>query len=300
MNGIHKILALLAILTFTLEAKTQELNCEISVMAPQINNIDASVFETMESTIREFMNGRKWTKDYFDFDERIEVSMQITISEAPSQTQFRGSIQIQSSRPVYNSDYKTSVFAINDQNVDITFLPNSILQFSLDQHRDNLSSLLGFYAYMIIGFDYDTFSLEGGTPYFLNAQTVVANASNSASQGWKASDGPKSRFSYVENQLSQTFKPLRKCLYRYHRHGWDKTYDGLEGARLEMSNALLDLRSIHKIRPSSFNLQMFFFSKSDEIVNLFTPSPQEERLRLYNLLTSVDPGNIGKYEKMMN
>ena len=123
MNGIHKILALLAILTFTLEAKTQALNCEISVMAPQINNIDASVFETMESTIREFMNGRKWTNDYFDFDERIEVSMQITISEAPSQTQFRGSIQIQSSRPVYNSDYKTSVFAINDQNVDITFLP---------------------------------------------------------------------------------------------------------------------------------------------------------------------------------
>ena len=177
MNGIHKILALLAILTFTLEAKTQELNCEISVMAPQINNIDASVFETMESTIREFMNGRKWTNDFFDFDERIEVSMQITISEAPSQTQFRGSIQIQSSRPVYNSDYKTSVFAINDQNVDITFLPNSILQFSLDQHRDNLSSLLGFYAYMIIGFDYDTFSLEGGTPYFLNAQTVVANSS---------------------------------------------------------------------------------------------------------------------------
>lgn len=299
MNGIKKIFTLLAIFTLAIGSQAQELNCQVTVMAPQINNIESSIFETMESTIREFMNGRKWTNDFFDFDERIECSIQITISEAASQTQFRGSVQIQSSRPVYNSDYKTSVFAINDQDVDFTFLPNTIVQFSTDQHRDNLSSLLGFYAYMVIGFDYDTFSLEGGTPYFLNAQTVVANASNSASSGWKAQDGPKSRFSYVENQLSQTFKPLRKCLYRYHRHGWDKTYVDFGNARLEMSNALLDLRSIHKIRPSSYNLQMFFFSKSDEIVNLFSPATQEERLRLYNLLTSVDPGNISKYEKMM-
>lgn len=299
MNRISKLLTCLSFIFFCAAANAQELNCQVTVMAPQINNIEASIFETMEATIQEFMNGRKWTNDFFDFDERIECSMQITISEAPSQTQFRGSIQIQSSRPVYNSDYKTSVFSINDQNIDLTFLPNSILQFSLDQHRDNLSSLLGFYAYMIIGMDYDTFSLEGGTQYFLNAQTVVANASNSASSGWKASDGPKSRFAYVENILSQTFKPLRKCLYRYHRHGWDKTYEEMEVARLEMSDALLDLRSIHKIRPSSYNLQMFFFAKSDEIVNLFTPAPQEEKLRLYNLLTTVDPGNISKYEKMM-
>lgn len=300
MTALKRTFGILLALMMVNGLSAQELNMQVSVIAPQIANVEKSIFETLESSVQEFMNGRKWTNDFFEFDERIECSMQITISEAPSQSQFRGSIQIQSSRPIYNSDYNAALMSLNDQDVDFVFLPNTIIQFSIDQHRDNLSSMLAYYAFMIIGMDYDSFSEEGGTDYFLKAQTIVANAQTAGQPGWKASEGNQNRFHLVENLLSQTFRPLRQCMYRYHRHGMDIAYDQPELARKEMSDALLSLRNIHKIRPSSYNLQVFFFAKADEIINMFDPAPQEEKLRLYNLLTTVDPGNISKYDKMMN
>lgn len=283
-------------------SQAQELNCRVTVIAPQISNVEKSIFDMMEESIQDFLNGRKWTNDFFELEERIECNLQITISEAVGQTQFRGSFQVQSSRPVYNADYKTPVLLVNDKDIDFTFLQNTLLQFSLAENRDNLSSLLAYYAYMVIGLDYDTFALEGGTEMLLNCQTIVANAQNSASPGWKASEGQQNRYWLIENLMSQTFKPLRKCLYEYHRLGFDKLYSNLEDGRKTIGDCLIGLRSIHKIRPASYNLQVFFMGKADEIVNLFSPDDvaDEEKIRLYNLLTSVDPGNITKYDKMMN
>ncbi|MFT5185562.1 MAG: hypothetical protein ACI84C_002710, partial [Flavobacteriales bacterium] len=192
-----------------------------------------------------------------------------------------------------------SLFSANDQDFQIEFLQNTMLQFSLDQHRANLSSILAFYAYLIIGLDYDSYADEGGTPHFLKAQTVVANAQNAGESGWKASEGNQNRYWLVENVLSQTFKPFRKCMYRYHRHGFDKMYADAESGRQEIADALIGLRNTHRIKPGNYNFQTFFFGKSDEIVNLFKPAPQEEKLRVYNVLKQIDPGNISKYEKMM-
>ena len=159
-------------------ASAQELNCNVTVIAPQISNVDASRFEALEDGIREFMNGRRWTEDNFEFEERIECTLQLTISEAIGSTVFKGSMQVQSSRPVFNSDYNTAVLLVNDGDIQFEWLDNSNILFNPGQHRDNLSSLLAYYAYMILGMDYDTFSLEGGTPYFLQAQAIVANAQN--------------------------------------------------------------------------------------------------------------------------
>lgn len=284
---------------FSLSSIAQELNCKVTVIAPQVALTDPALFNTMEEAIQNFMNGRKWTNDNFEFDERIDCNLQITISEANSSSKFSGSVQIQSSRPIYNSDYKTSLFSTNDQDFQIDFLQNTMLQFSLDQHRDNLSSILAFYAYLIIGLDYDSYEDEGGTPHLLKAQTIVANAQNAGEAGWKASEGNQNRYWLIENVLSQTFKPFRKCMYRYHRHGFDKMYVDPEGGRQEIADALIGLRNTHKIRPGNYNFQTFFFGKSDEIVNLFKPAPQEEKLRVYNVLKQIDPGNIPKYEKMM-
>lgn len=278
----------------------QELNCAVSVIAPQINNIEQSRFDNLENVVEEFLNGRKWTNDNFEFEERIECSIQITINEAPSQTSFSGSIQIQSSRPVYDSDYKTPVFFVNDNEFTFTFLENTLVQFSIDQHRDNLSSVLAYYAYMMIGMDYDSFEMEGGTEYFLKAQTIVANAQNTADSGWKASQGQKNRYWLVENILSQTFRPLRQCVYNYHRLGFDKLYTDLEGSRKVIADALIELRNVHKVRPSSYNIQLFFFAKSDEIVNLFRLAPEAEKERILPILKQLDPGNIQKYENMQS
>ena len=291
----------LSILTLTLAVLTtsstaQELNCNVQVIAPQIANVEASVFESLEDGIRGFMNGRRWTNDNFEFDELIECTMQITISEAIGNTRFSGSIQVQSNRPVYNSDYKTPMLFVIDGDFDFVWINGASILFNPGQHRDNLSSILAYYAYMILGLDYDSFGLETGSEYFLKAQTIVANAQNSGGQGWIASQGKQNRYWLIENMLSQTFRPLRLCMYNYHRNGFDLLESNLEGARLNIADALIEMRSTNRIRPGSFNLQVFFLAKSDEIIKLFSPAPEAERVRLLPVLKQMDPGNISKYD----
>lgn len=279
--------------------KAQELNCRVQVIAPQIANVEASIFESLEENIQEFMNGRRWTNDEFEFEERIECTMQITISEAPSPTSFRGNIQVQSSRPVYNSDYNSAMLLVNDGDFEITWDGSSNIQFSIDQYRDNLSSILAYYAFMILGMDYDSMGLEGGTAHYLKAQTIVANAQNSGPTGWKASQGNQNRYWLVENMLSQTFRPVRNCLYYYHRMGLDQLFDDVESGRLAMADALIEMRQTHRIRPSSYNLQLFFLAKSDEILKVFGPAPDAEKTRLLPVLKQMDPGNISKYDSIL-
>ena len=280
--------------------QAQELNCRVQVIAPQIANVESSIFESMEENIQEFMNGRRWTNDQILFEERIECSFQITISEAPSPTSFKGTLQVQSSRPVYNSDYNTSLLLVNDNDFDIAWDGSSNIQFSIDQYRDNLSSVLAYYAYMVLGMDYDSMGLDSGTPFYVKAQTIVANAQNSGPSGWKASQGQQNRYWLVENMLSQTFRPVRNCLYYYHRMGLDQLFDDNERGRLAMADALIEMRQTHRIRPSSYNLQLFFLAKSDEILKVFGPAPEAEKARLLPVLKQMDPGNISKYDSIFS
>ena len=163
-----RILSVLLIF-FAFQASAQELNCNVQVILGQnvqTAAIDKSVFSSLESTVRDFMNNRKWTKDNYELDERIECNIQITIDNVISADKFSGSIQVISRRPVYNSNYYTTLLNFNDKNFDFTFLRNTRLEFSIDQHRNNITSVLAYYAYMILGYDYDSFALEGGTQYF--------------------------------------------------------------------------------------------------------------------------------------
>jgi hypothetical protein len=176
-----------------------------------------------------------------------------------------------------------------------------MIQWSNDQHRDELSSILAFYAYFILAHDYDSFANEGGTDHFLTCQTIVNNAQNAGGTGWRANEkGQQNRYWLIENILSQTFKPLRSCMYNYHRQGFDKLYSSdVAGARNTIAEAILGLKEIHKVRPSSYNLQIFFYAKADELVNLFKPVDAAEKQRVYDALKQIDPGNITKYEGMM-
>ena len=289
----------LILTVFTTSSKAQELNCTVQVIAPQIANVEASVFESLEDGIRGFMNGRRWTNDNYEFDELIECTMQITISESIGNTRFSGSIQVQSNRPVYNSDYKTPMLFVIDGDFEFVWINGASILFNPGQHRDNLSSILAYYAYMILGLDYDSFGLEAGSEYFLKAQTIVANAQNSGGQGWLAGQGKQNRYWLIENLLSQTFRPLRLCMYNYHRKGFDLLESDLEGARLNIADALIEMRSTNRIRPGSFNLQVFFLAKSDEIIKLFSPAPEAERVRLLPVLKQMDPGNISQYDEAL-
>lgn len=280
-------------------AQAQELDCQVSVIAPTVNNVETAVFEQLETAITEFMNGRRWTTDEFALTERVTCTMQITINKATSQTNFEGTIQVQSSRPVYNSNYNAPLLMVNDNDFDFTYAPGTMLQYSPDQFRDNLTSVLAFYAYLILAMDYDSFALEGGTNWYTQAQTVVTNAQGLSSPpaGWSAADGKQSRYALIDNILSQTFRPLRRCYYEYHRLGLDKAFDDPAAARLVMSDALITLRNVHRIRPANYNLQTFFQAKKDEIVKMFGVAPESERARLLPVLKLIDPGNIPVYDQ---
>ena len=294
LKGFTVVIAVL--FAFGLNANAQELNCSVQVMAPRIANVEASVFEALEDGVREFMNGRRWTNDNFNFEERIECTIQINISEAISATQFSGTIQVQSNRPVFGSDYKSPMLFVHDPGFEIIWVNGSAINFNMGIHRDNLSSILAYYAYMILGMDYDSFGVESGTDYYIKAQQIVANAQNAAGSGWRASEGKQNRYWLVENMLSQTFRPLRYCLYNYHRKGMDLLYSDIETARLNIGDAIVEMRSTNRIRPASYNLQVFFLAKSDEIIKIFEPAPEPERVRLLPVVKQMDPGNIAKYD----
>lgn len=279
-------------------ASAQELNCRITILAPQLQQTEGVILDRMKEALEEFMNTRKWTDDDFMQDERIECNIQITINEQPSPNNYKGSIQVQSSRPVYNTDYKTPVLVVNDNDFIFRFVENTLLQWSLDQHRDNLTSVLAYYAYMIIGLDYDSFAAEGGTVFLQRAQQIVLNAQNAGEPGWKASQGQRNRYWLIENHLHETFRSLRKGYYDYHRLGLDRLYENPEKARKVIADAIVDMKSVHQVRPSSYNMQLFYLAKADEVVSMFGPASEEERLRVVNTLKIIDPPNIAKYDKL--
>jgi hypothetical protein len=284
---------------FAFQVKAQELNCQVDVIYPQIQGVNPAIFEQMENDIFEFMNNRKWTNDKFSIEERIECSIVLNITEArASSNTYRGELQVISSRPVYGTDYQSPVLNIRDVNLTFDYFQNTQYNFNPDQFRNNLVSTLAFYAYMIIGFDYDTFSPEGGTPYYQQAQRIVQSAQVSNAEGWKAFEGDKNRYWLVEDILHRTFEPLRETLYTYHREGLDVMSEKMRPARQTIMNSLKNFEQIHRVKPLAYNTQQFFLAKSDEIVNLFSEADPPERNQVYEVVSKVDPGNLAKYDRM--
>jgi hypothetical protein len=280
-------------------AVAQELNCTVTVLTPQIQGTERDVFDTMESTIFEFMNNQQWSNDVFDVSERIECNLLLTINEGSgTSTSFKGKLQVQSFRPVFNSNLKSQVINLVDNDIEFGFLPNSVIRFTPEYFTDNLTSILAFYGYMIIGYDYDTYGLEGGTKYFNLAQQVVNNAQSAPQTGWKGFEGNRNRSWLVDNILHQSFKPLRNVLYQYHRHGLDVMYEDLALGRVNILTSLEGLRTVHQIKPLSYNVMVFFLAKKEELVNIYTKAPAAERAQIYKLVQSLDPSNLTIYSPL--
>lgn len=293
------LLILFILAAIASNSKAQELNCQIDVIFPQIQGVNTAIFEQMENDIFEFMNNRKWTNDKFSIEERIECSIVINITEArASSNTYRAEMQVISTRPVYGTDYQSLIMNVRDVNLTFDYFQNTQYNFNPDQFRNNLVSTLAFYAYMIIGFDYDTYSEKGGTPYFQQAQRIVQSAQVSNFEGWKAFEGDKNRYWLVEDILHRTFEPMRATMYSYHREGLDMMSEKMRPARQSIMNSLKNFEQVHRVKPLAYNTQQFFLAKSDEIVNLFTEADPPERNQVYEVVSKVDPGNLAKYDKM--
>ena len=297
---MRKALFFVSFLVFANFAFTQELNCSVAVLSPTISGTtDKKVFESLQQSVFEFMNNKKWTKEQYQNEERIDCSFTINIAEKISTDEYRATFSVQSRRPVFKTSYNSLMFNYEDKDFQFRYLEFQPLEFSETSNLSNLTSVLAFYAYMVIGMDYDSFSLEGGTQYYQKAQQIVTNCQNAPEKGWKAFEGTRNRYWLVENTLNATFKPLRECMYKYHRLGFDAMTQDVAGARATVLQAIELIQKVHKDKPNTLNVQLFFLAKADEIVNLFSQGEPNEKTKIVNLLNEIDPANSNKYQKIM-
>lgn len=288
---------------FQFAVKSQELNCQVSIITDarlEVTSVEKEIFEQLKQTIYDLMNTTQWTKDKFKVEERINCNIQLQINKIPSSGVYEGSMQVQSSRPAFNSSYNTTLFNFQDDDVQFSYSRNSVLVYAPNQYRDNLTSILAFYAYFIIGMDYDSFSLKGGTPYFNEAQQIVSNAQVSAAAGWKSNEqGKRNRFYLVDNILHQLFEPLRECNYEYHRNGVDMLYDDKIKGRMAIYDALNKLNKVVASRPNSINLLSFVQMKREELKNLYMDAEVKDKNDVVNLLKRIDPANASRYQEIL-
>ncbi|GAB7088009.1 type IX secretion system protein PorD [Marinifilum fragile] len=296
---MRKFFLVLFITLFSIPLFSQEFRCNVQVVSQKIQGTNKQVFRTMQTAINEFMNARRWTNHVYSYDERIECTFMFNLTEQISADEFRGSLQVQASRPVYNSSYNTVMLNFKDDDVQFKYVEYQTLDFNETVTPSELTGLLAYYAYLILGLDYDTFAMDGGAPYFAKAETIVGKMQNSNTTGWKAYESRDNRYWLIENILNNAYSPVRECLYRYHRLGLDRMSDHLTEARAEIAESLRLLQKAYRAKPGAFILTIFFDAKADELVNIFSESFTDEKKRVYNILSEIDPANIKKYKKII-
>jgi hypothetical protein len=291
---MFKIIQILLIFFAVIQLNAQELNCTITVNADKIPGSNKQIFSTLESALNEYVNQKRWTNFNYKSQELINCNLTITILDQTG-NDFRGHIQIQSSRPVYNSTYLTPVFNFKDDNFSFQYTEFEPLQFNENSFESNLVSVVTFYVYTILGMDADTFSLNGGTPFYTKAQNIVVQAQQSGYIGWNQNDGSKTRFTLVDNLLSPTYAMYRKTMFEYHLKGLDMMSKDKRMAKQSIYEAVTTLKSIYDARPNAFLLRIFMDSKADEVVDVFSDGPRFDTNKLKDDLLKISPINASKW-----
>jgi uncharacterized protein YutD len=278
---------------------SQELRCNVQVISSQVQGTNKEVFRTLQEAVYEFMNNRIWTEDQFAPQERIECKVLLNIKDH-SGDEFTGSMQVSSRRPVYNSSYSTTLLQYKDDNLAFRYIENEPLEFDINTYESNLTSILAYYAYIILGYDYDSFSLKGGTPYFEKAQQIVSQAQNSKYKGWKAYEDRRNRYWLVENILDNEYSPIREFTYRYHRKGMDLMYDKTPQAKAEIIETFELLQDVFREKPDPylFYMNLMLEAKSDEFINIFSEGEGNQPDRVYEILSEIDPSRSDRYKKI--
>ncbi|MDA3910157.1 MAG: DUF4835 family protein [Bacteroidales bacterium] len=297
---MRKFLTIGISLFFALNLNAQELDCRVQMSYSAIQETsNREMFQEMQTAVYEFMNNTVWTNHVFKQDERIECNVMITLSERISADEFRGSIQVQSSRTIYGTSYKSPVFKHVDQDFRIRYVQYEPIEFNINTHQSNFAAILAYYAYIVIGMDYDTYGLNAGNEFFAKAEQIVQNAQNAQEPGWKAYEDLKNRYWLVENLMNDAYSPLRETMYMYHRQGLDRMSDKLENGRTTIEESIENLKSVHNRKPGSFLMSIFVDTKADEIVNIFKEAFPDQKNRVIRIMKDIDPANASKYDGIM-
>jgi hypothetical protein len=289
------------ILLSTNLAQAQELNCQVRVNnTAQTKSVDPRVYKSMESAIKDLIDARRWTDDVFKVEERINMSINITIKEEVSQTSFKADISVQGSRPIFGSNYDSPLITFVDKDAEFDFQENAPLDFSEPAPTNSLSALCGLYAYTVLGMDYDSFSLLGGQPYFQKAQSLI-NSFSGASKGWKptANDHQRTRYWIIESLTNPRATPLRKAYYDYYINGLDLMAEKPVEAQTMMADAIDRIGKVNRDMPGSMVLQLFIDTKANEVVQAFTGVPGASRTKVAEAMVIIDGANASKYAPLL-
>ncbi len=296
---LKKFIVLLLIVLLSKSLWPQEFLCDVQVQAKEVGGVDRSVFDDMKTAVFEFMNNRKWSNLNFLISERIECTLVFIISGAQQGgDEFTGTLNIVLQRPIYGTDYNSVVLNMIDDKIRFRYVPSQNIKYVDNAFTDNLTSILAFYAYILLGLDQDTYSLYGGTPYYEKAMAVVNSAQNSNYQGWQAFEGNKNRYHLAENLLNSAYQDLRKFLYEYHRKGLDTMSKSVDGGRAVIAKTLPYLQKVYDKRPGLYFFQLLLEAKRDEIINIFSEASPAEKVAMINIMKEVDPPNGSKYEQI--
>lgn len=297
---LRSLICIICVLTLQV-GQAQELNFDVTINTPKLKLADPKVFETLESAIEEFINNTVWTEDNFESEERIEGALQINIKEDLSTNTFIADFYVSTSRPVYNSNYYSSTLLLVDKDAGFSYEQYGPLFNNKNAFSDNLSAILSYYAYVVIGTDYDTFSPLGGERFFQIAQSIVNSIPRSVSssdQAWNAVGSRRNRYWLVENLLNPRVKPYRQAIYDYHRRSLDEMYTDPDKSRAVMLSAITAIGDVNDAFPNSMILKLFSDTKRKEIVEIFDVASQGEKDKVYNIMTEIDPALSSEFNSL--
>jgi hypothetical protein len=295
---MKKLALYIALMFIGTGVMAQDLNARVQVIAGKIQTSNKRIFQALENAMKDFLNGRKWSSDEIQPQEKIDCNFVLNILSWDGSSNFSAELQVQSTRPVFNASYSTTLLNISDKDVDFVYSEGQTVDYSDQNFQSNLSSIMAFYAYVIVGMDADSFSRFGGSPYFAKAQNVVINAQTAGSKGWKAFDSNLNRYWLSENLNNRIYSPLRAFIYDYHRNGLDLMADNTVKGRKNIISLLPVLTQVDRQRIGSYLPVVFFTAKSDELVSILSAADQQTKAEAINTLSAADPANGTKYQTL--
>lgn len=300
MNFLRSIIAVIALICCVLSASANELRCTVTINSDQIQGSNKEMFNTLQQSIEEFVNNSKWTDLTFQEKERIECSMMLVVKSV-SDNILKCEFTCQTRRPVFGTTYSTPLLNFQDRDFSFSYQEFDRLDFQTSTFTSNLTALIAYYCYLMIGYDMDSFSRMGGTPYFQMCENIVTAAQSvsldeSEAKGWKAFDSNRNRYALINNLMDEAFKPYRMFFYEYHRLGLDEMMNNVANARARIAAGLPVLKDASRARPATYVVTAFLDAKNDELVNIFAGGTSEEKKKVYELLTDIDPTRQSIYD----
>lgn len=297
-----KVIVFALLSLFFVPLSAQELRCTVTINSDQIEGTNKQVYETLKAGIEGYMNDNRWTNMTYAEKERIECSMLIVV-KAVQDNSYKCEMTLQSRRPVYGTTYTTPILNFKDNAFNFTYQEYDRIEYQQNQFSTNLTAMLAYYCYLIIGHDQDSFQRLGGTPFFQACEEIVnvcqsASMDNSEQKGWLAFDSNRNRYALINNLLDEAFKKYRNFYYEYHRLGLDEMSGNVKNGRARIAAGLPVLKETYRARPATYAINTFLDAKADELVDIFKKGTDEEKKNVYNLLVDIDPTRQNTYDRM--